>query len=66
MILGHGWASAGYTAAAINPTARGVGWLIAEGGIPRRMKTAYLSDTQVHALAHHAVRLRHQVRGDVA
>ena len=66
VILGHGWASAGYTAAAINPTARGVGWLIAEGGIPRRMKTAYLSDTQVHALAHHAVRLRHHVRGDVA
>ncbi|HEY9472525.1 MAG TPA: FtsK/SpoIIIE domain-containing protein [Mycobacteriales bacterium] len=66
VILGHGWANQGYSAAGINPTARGVGWLIAEGGIPRRMKTAYLSDTQVHALAHHATRLRHHVRGDAA
>jgi DNA segregation ATPase FtsK/SpoIIIE, S-DNA-T family len=58
VILGHGWASDGYTAAAIDPTARGVGWLIAEGGIPRRMKAAYLSDEQATRLAEHAARLR--------
>lgn len=58
VILGHGWAGEGYTAAAIDPTARGVGWLIAEGGIPRRMKTAYLSDEQATRLAEHAARLR--------
>ncbi|HEX4100036.1 MAG TPA: FtsK/SpoIIIE domain-containing protein [Pseudonocardiaceae bacterium] len=58
VILGHGWASDGYTAAAIDPTARGVGWLIAEGGIPRRMKAAYLSDEQAARLAEHAARLR--------
>jgi DNA segregation ATPase FtsK/SpoIIIE, S-DNA-T family len=58
VILGHGWASNGYTAADIDPTTRGVGWLIAEGGIPRRMKAAYLSDEQATRLAEHAARLR--------
>jgi S-DNA-T family DNA segregation ATPase FtsK/SpoIIIE len=43
VILGHGWANEGYTAADIDPDARGVGWLIAEGGVPRRIKSAYLS-----------------------
>jgi DNA segregation ATPase FtsK/SpoIIIE, S-DNA-T family len=58
VILGHGWASEGYTAADIDPTARGVGWLIAEGGIPQRMKAAYLSDEQAARIAEHAARLR--------
>jgi S-DNA-T family DNA segregation ATPase FtsK/SpoIIIE len=58
VILGHGWASNGYTAADIDPTTRGVGWLIAEGGIPRRMKAAYLSDEQATRLAEHAAWLR--------
>jgi S-DNA-T family DNA segregation ATPase FtsK/SpoIIIE len=58
VILGHGWASAGYTAADIDPAARGVGWLIAEGGTPQRMKTAYLTDEQTARIADHAARLR--------
>jgi DNA segregation ATPase FtsK/SpoIIIE, S-DNA-T family len=58
VILGHGWASEGYSAADIDPAARGVGWLIAEGGIPRRIKTAFLSDEDVKALARYAARLR--------
>lgn len=58
VILGHGWASEGYTAADIDPGARGVGWLIAEGGVPRRMKAAYLSDDAAARLAEHAARLR--------
>jgi DNA segregation ATPase FtsK/SpoIIIE, S-DNA-T family len=58
VILGHGWANAGYTAASIDPLARGVGWLIAEGGIPRRMKAAYLDEDQVADLAAYATRLR--------
>src|SRR5882757_3310462 len=58
VILGHGWANAGYTAASIDPLARGVGWLIAEGGTPRRMKAAYLSDAQVTQLAERAEKLR--------
>jgi S-DNA-T family DNA segregation ATPase FtsK/SpoIIIE len=58
VILGHGWASAGYSAAEIDPATRGVGWLIAEGGTPRRMKTAYLSDDQAARIAQHALWLR--------
>jgi DNA segregation ATPase FtsK/SpoIIIE, S-DNA-T family len=60
VILGHGWAAEGYTAADIDPTSRGVGWLIAEGGTPRRMKAAYLSDEQAARLAEHAAWLRAQ------
>jgi DNA segregation ATPase FtsK/SpoIIIE, S-DNA-T family len=33
-VLGHGWAGQGYTAATIDPLARGVSWLLAETGIP--------------------------------
>jgi DNA segregation ATPase FtsK/SpoIIIE, S-DNA-T family len=51
VILGHGWAARGYTAADIDPAARGVGWLIAEGGTPRRMRAAFLTDDQVRELA---------------
>ena len=58
VILGHGWASEGYTAADIDPTTRGVGWLIAEGGTPRRMKAAYLTDEQAARIAEHAARVR--------
>ncbi len=60
VILGHGWASEGYTATDIDPAARGVGWLIAEGGIPRRIKTAFLSDEDVAALARYAAHLRNE------
>lgn len=42
----------------IDPMARGVGWLLAEGGTPQRVKAAYLSDADVAALAAHAARLR--------
>jgi DNA segregation ATPase FtsK/SpoIIIE, S-DNA-T family len=58
VILGHGWANAGYTAASIDPAARGVGWLLAEGGVPQRMKAAYLSDSHIADLAERAEKLR--------
>src|SRR5215467_5320700 len=57
-ILGHGWASKGYTAEDIDPQARGVSWLRAEDGIPRRIKAAYLTDGHIIALAEHATALR--------
>jgi S-DNA-T family DNA segregation ATPase FtsK/SpoIIIE len=57
-VLGHGWAGEGYTAADIDPLARGVGWLLAETGVPRRIKTAYLTDTDVADLAAYAAHLR--------
>ena len=58
-VLGHGWAGDGYTAADIDPMARGVGWLLSETGVPRRIKSAYLTDEDVAYLAAHAARLRH-------
>src|SRR5487761_1578145 len=57
-ILGHGWANMGYSATEIDPQARGVGWLRAEDGIPRRMKSAYLTDEQIIELAAWAAQAR--------
>jgi S-DNA-T family DNA segregation ATPase FtsK/SpoIIIE len=57
-ILGRGWADLGYTATDIDPMARGVGYLLAEGGIPRRMKAAYLSNATIRELAVYAAALR--------
>ena len=34
VVLGQGWAAEGYTAADIDPLARGVGWLLSESGTP--------------------------------
>lgn len=58
VILGHGWANQGYSAAGIDPAARGVGWLIAEGGLPRRIKAAFLDDGRVARIAGYATSLR--------
>ena len=57
-ILGHGWAQNGYSATEIDPQARGVSWLRAEDGIPRRVKAAYLTDDQIIHLAAHAAQTR--------
>ena len=58
VVLGQGWAAEGYTAADIDPLARGVGWLLAESGVPRRIKAAYLDDDTIKYLAAYAARLR--------
>ncbi len=58
VVLGAGWASEGYTAASIDPLARGVGWLLSESGVPRRIKAAYLSDEEIRYLAGYAAQLR--------
>jgi DNA segregation ATPase FtsK/SpoIIIE, S-DNA-T family len=59
VVLGKGWASRGYTAAAIDVDARGVGLLLAEGKrIPRRVKAAYLDDLDIRRLAARAAALR--------
>ena len=57
-ILGHGWANMGYSATEIDPKARGVGWLRAEDGIPRRVKAAYLTDENIIHLAAWAAQAR--------
>ncbi len=59
VVLGKGWASRGYTAAAIDVEARGVGLLLAEGKrVPRRVKAAYLDDFDIRRLAARAAALR--------
>jgi DNA segregation ATPase FtsK/SpoIIIE, S-DNA-T family len=59
VVLGKRWATRGYTAAAIDVQARGVGLLLAEGRrVPRRVKAAYLDDTDVARLAAYAAALR--------
>ena len=62
VVLGHGWAGEGYTAADIDPLARGVGWLLSETGTPRRIKTAYLSDAEIAHLAALAAEMRRHGR----
>ena len=57
-VLGHGWAGQGYTAASIDPLARGVSWLLSETGTPRRVKAAYLTDHDIKHLAAYAAQLR--------
>jgi S-DNA-T family DNA segregation ATPase FtsK/SpoIIIE len=58
VVLGQGWAARNYTAASIDPLARGVGWLLSESGVPRRIKAAYLTDADIADLAAYAAELR--------
>jgi S-DNA-T family DNA segregation ATPase FtsK/SpoIIIE len=54
IILGDGWSEAGFDATEIRPTTPGVAYLITEGGVPQRIRAAYLSDDNIIALADHA------------
>jgi S-DNA-T family DNA segregation ATPase FtsK/SpoIIIE len=58
IILGQGWAEQGYTASDIAPTNQGAAYLLAEGGIPRRIKAAYLTDKDIYAIADYAAWIR--------
>ena len=57
-ILGAGWAAQGHAASDVDPTHKGVGYLLAEGGTPTRCRAAYLDDTTLTALADRAAALR--------
>jgi S-DNA-T family DNA segregation ATPase FtsK/SpoIIIE len=54
IILGDGWSGKGFTATDIPPTNPGVAWLIAEGGTPQRIKTAFLTDDDIKAIVSYA------------
>ena len=58
-ILGQGWAAQGFSASTIDPSMRGVGYLLAEGGVPTLMMTPYLSDEEIDTIASRAYDLRH-------
>lgn len=62
IVLGHGWASRGWTANAIAPEDLGQGLLIAEGGTPRLVKAAYLTDADIIRLASYARWIRRPSR----
>jgi S-DNA-T family DNA segregation ATPase FtsK/SpoIIIE len=59
IILGQGWAEQGYNANDISPDNPGEAFLLAEGGTPRRIKAAYLSDEDIYRIADHAAVIRH-------
>jgi len=57
-ILGQGWAKEGYSASTLDPMLRGVGWLLAEGAVPLKIRTHYLDDDAIADLAHIAAARR--------
>ncbi|MFA1548851.1 FtsK/SpoIIIE domain-containing protein [Actinomadura chokoriensis] len=57
-ILGAGMASAGYDASEIDIATRGVGWLYAEGGFPRRVRSYYLDDNDIRSIVARGAALR--------
>ena len=58
IILGQGWAEQGYNANDITPENQGEALLLADGGIPRRIKAAYLTDEQIYSIADYAAWIR--------
>ncbi|MGV9213206.1 FtsK/SpoIIIE domain-containing protein [Micromonospora sp. RB23] len=63
IILGQGWAEQGYTASDISPINQGAAYLLAEGGVPRRIKAAYLTDTDIYNIADYAAWTRRPTNG---
>ena len=57
-ILGAGMAGEGYDASEISINTRGVGLLHAEGGFPQRIRSGYLSDADIAAIAARGAALR--------
>jgi S-DNA-T family DNA segregation ATPase FtsK/SpoIIIE len=51
IILGHGWHTHSYDASTIDLERRGVGFLLAEGSIPRRMRCTWLTDADIREIA---------------
>ena len=58
IILGQQWAQQGYNANDIAPTNPGEAFLIAEGGRPRRIKAAYLTDADIYRISDYATDIR--------
>jgi hypothetical protein len=62
-VLGSGWAAAGYSAADIDPATRGVGLLLADTGVPRRLRCHHVTDADIDAIVQRAVALRSRSGG---
>ncbi len=57
-ILGQGWAQRGFSASSIDPSLRGVGYLLAEGEVPALFRGSNLGDDEISELAERARLLR--------
>jgi S-DNA-T family DNA segregation ATPase FtsK/SpoIIIE len=57
-VLGAGWATLGYSATEFDTAHRGVGYLLAEGTLPTRMRCFMLEDGPLFDVARRAERLR--------
>jgi len=62
-ILGRGWTTNGVSATDVPAEARGVGYLLAEGGTPVRCKAYYLDDDTIRAIASRGALFRGQRPG---
>lgn len=58
VVLYDGLATAGYDASQLDPDAAGVGYLLAHGGVPLRIKSAYLADEEIAAIVRAGLHLR--------
>jgi DNA segregation ATPase FtsK/SpoIIIE, S-DNA-T family len=58
IILGPGWAKEGYDAALLDPTVEGIGYLLAEGGLPIKFRAAYLTRSDIAHLVAAGLALR--------
>jgi hypothetical protein len=47
----------------VDPAARGVGWLLQEGGIPVRLRACRLDDLELAEVARRAEQVRGALRG---
>jgi hypothetical protein len=59
-VLGQGWAHEGYSASTIAGANRGVGFLLAEGSVPVKLRAFYLDDGEIAEVARRATVLRGQ------
>jgi DNA segregation ATPase FtsK/SpoIIIE-like protein len=57
-ILGSGWAAGQISASTIDPRLRGVGYLLADGGVPHRIRSMYLDDEAISSIVAVAVARR--------
>jgi hypothetical protein len=54
-VLGSGWAAAGFSAADVDPASRGVGLLLADTGVPRRLRCHHVTDADIDAIVQRAI-----------
>jgi DNA segregation ATPase FtsK/SpoIIIE, S-DNA-T family len=58
VVLYDGLATAGYDASQLDPDAAGVGYLLAHGGVPLRIKSAYLPDDDIATIVRAGLHVR--------